>query len=332
MIGVDEAGYGPNLGPFAVGVSLWHLENADPCSSGLRERLAPLFRSADDLDGATDCEGTGAIIDDSKRVYSPKLGLAGLTVPVLSLMRLLDQRPESALDVVEAMRVEPHREIGSHPGYDWSAVPDPVKHHMASIDALEQASRRHFANRGVQLVDLAGTLIFPEEWNSGLVRHETKSRLLSFTTFHVVRKMLERIERQQATRQQPVLISCDKHGGRNCYAALIQAALGDVVDFVRVVSESRERSLYSWRTRSGQPVEMEICMGGESRMQVALASMAAKLARELCMQAWNAYWKNIVPGLQPTAGYPVDAKRFRRDIADAVNKSGIAESAIWRVK
>ena len=42
-------------------------------------------------------------------------------------------------------------------------------------------------------------------------------------------------------------------------------------------------------------------------LNVALASMAAKYLREVCMLQFNRYWAAQVPGLKPTAGYPTDA-------------------------
>ena len=65
---------------------------------------------------------------------------------------------------------------------------------------------------------------------------------------------------------------------------------------------------------------------------VAVASMLAKYLREVCMRQFNRYWAGHVPGLKPTAGYPVDAKRFYADIRPAMAKLGVAEAAVWRVK
>jgi hypothetical protein len=50
------------------------------------------------------------------------------------------------------------------------------------------------------------------------------------------------------------------------------------------------------------------------------------------MRAFNDYWRGLVPGLQPTAGYPQDAKRFRLDIAEMQAKMHIADRLVWRIK
>jgi len=39
--------------------------------------------------------------------------------------------------------------------------------------------------------------------------------------------------------------------------------------------------------------------------------MTAKYLRELSMQAFNAFWRDPRPRSEPTAGYPVDAARWR---------------------
>ena len=64
----------------------------------------------------------------------------------------------------------------------------------------------------------------------------------------------------------------------------------------------------------------------------ALASMAAKYLRELSMHAFNAFWCGHVADLKPTAGYPVDARRFKAAISNTQRKLGIADEVLWRVK
>ena len=65
---------------------------------------------------------------------------------------------------------------------------------------------------------------------------------------------------------------------------------------------------------------------------VALASIVSKTVRELWMDGFNAYWRSRVPGLRPTAGYPVDAQRFRRAIEESASAAGCDPLHWWRVK
>lgn len=75
---------------------------------------------------------------------------------------------------------------------------------------------------------------------------------------------------------------------------------------------------------------VEFSVGGESRTPVAVASMTAKYVRELAMRAFNAHWSGLDPALAATAGYPVDAARWRGQAAAAVRAAGIPWDAIWR--
>ncbi|MCH9058086.1 MAG: hypothetical protein IIB55_05605 [Planctomycetes bacterium] len=53
-------------------------------------------------------------------------------------------------------------------------------------------------------------------------------------------------------------------------------------------------------------------------LPVALASMVAKLVRELTMARFNRYWCRRVPELKPTAGYVLDARRWLAEMDDVV--------------
>ncbi len=76
--------------------------------------------------------------------------------------------------------------------------------------------------------------------------------------------------------------------------------------------------------------EVRFAAGGEAFLPAALASMASKYLRELAMRALNDYWGGHVERLRPTAGYPVDARRFKAQIAERQAQLGIADRVLWR--
>jgi ribonuclease HII len=63
---------------------------------------------------------------------------------------------------------------------------------------------------------------------------------------------------------------------------------------------------------------------------VALASMLSKYLREVMMEQFNRFWREELPDLKPTAGYPGDATRFYREIQPIRDKLGIAHEQLWR--
>ena len=125
--------------------------------------------------------------------------------------------------------------------------------------------------------------------------------------------------------EQSTFVVCDKHGGRNRYDGLLSEAFGDQLVLRR--EEGAERSSY----RLGS---MDVCfqVKGERHFPVALASMVAKYTREVAMEAFNGYWADVCPGVKPTRGYPVDARRFRDDVGGRLDEFGIEESVFWRQK
>ena len=58
--------------------------------------------------------------------------------------------------------------------------------------------------------------------------------------------------------------------------------------------------------------------------------MTAKYLRELAMRAFNEFWCARVPGLRPTAGYPVDARRFKLRSRECNAALGIDDHILWR--
>jgi hypothetical protein len=113
-----------------------------------------------------------------------------------------------------------------------------------------------------------------------------------------------------------VFVVCDKHGGRNRYDELIASHFDD--QFVFRMEEGRERSRY----RMGRT---EFCFRtrAEELLPVALSSMVSKYLREVLMHQFNEFWATHV-------GYPVDARRFRDEIAEAARVLQLSEVQFWR--
>ncbi len=73
------------------------------------------------------------------------------------------------------------------------------------------------------------------------------------------------------------------------------------------------------------------CERAELRsLTTALASCAAKYAREVCMGAFNRYFEDLQPGLRPTAGYTSDGRRWLRDAAGALERAGLPRELLIR--
>src|SRR5262245_60171178 len=86
LIGMDEAGYGPNLGPLVVTVTAWDVPGA-PGDADLWSAFSDVLTAAPD-------RGDERLhVGDSKQVYSPGKGIAALERSVLTALGLAGWAP-----------------------------------------------------------------------------------------------------------------------------------------------------------------------------------------------------------------------------------------------
>lgn len=334
MIGIDEAGYGPNLGPLAVAATVWNVGEA--VVEGPRSGEALAARSVDLLAAPAACvdlyerlssyvcatpEDDRLAIGDSKALYKPGGGLRLLERGVLTALGTVGgDAPARWQDLFAASDVS----LPWYVDYDCTLPIDANAQEIADItDRFTSACV--FA--GVELMDVQTRLVFPRKFNDLTKRYGTKGAALSHISIGLLRKVLTFLPDLRALTSDPCVVTCDKHGGRNRYAALLQHHFPE--HWIDTVQESRAASSYTWGP-SESGVTITFRTRGEEELPAALASMTAKYYRELAMRAFNAFWTREVPGLRPTAGYPADAKRFKTAIAERQRELGIDDRDVWR--
>ncbi len=323
LIGMDEAGYGPNLGPLVVTVTVWEVPGS-PREFDLWAAMAEIASQAPSK------EPLKLQIADSKQVYSPGRGLAALEKSVLSALRMLDKSPRTLAELDGTLSRESRIKDSKcwNDGHQPSAIchrPEWLKHELALPAEIDAALVGDIATKwldccrraGVTLRTIRSEIVQPERFNRLVRECDNKALALSRLSLNLLRSVWNPDD------EQPTLVICDKHGGRNRYDDLLAEVLDDRMIFA--VGESRERSVY----RVGS-TELRFQMKAEANFPVALASLVCKYVRELSMHAFNQFWSKHVPGLKPTAGYPVDAARFRTDIAKAQQRLGITDDVLWR--
>jgi hypothetical protein len=80
-------------------------------------------------------------------------------------------------------------------------------------------------------------------------------------------------------------------------------------------------------------VRILFCEKAESQcLPVAVASMLSKYIREALMVRFNAFWKQHLPDVTPTAGYYQDGSRFLADIHDKRLELGIPDDLLIRAR
>ena len=392
IIGTDEAGYGPNLGPLVVAATAWRVE-ATPANAAvyLETAVAAAQRDTEALwpekirqRGNRRASGrTVPLWADSKHIYRAGAGFCALEQGVLVALSLVNdpdadtfahaghgghaghagpvirspvnqtntvprQWPslEAALgqigpEIADCRTSGVASESGRDPSTtQWALLPTLCLPHQADADACcaRAAGMRMILDAlGVSLVAVACRAIYPAEFNALLCQGLNKSDILSRTTLALAASL------RTKANAEPALIWCDRHGGRKHYSALVAQHFGGTL--VQTLAETPARSAYRVPAQAkadpthakadlnqaqAANLDIEFNVGGESQVPVAVASMTAKYVRELAMHAFNAFWASRSPGLNPTAGYPVDALRWRCDARDAIAQAGVRDKDLWR--
>lgn len=323
LLGTDEAGYGPNLGPLVVAATLWKVNSVD-----FQPTLPDLYELLSDGVCSDPADDARLAVADSKQLYASGDSLELLERGVLAALSQVNRTAATWQSIWSACSPAHACDLPWHKTFD---CPLP---HAAATEHLESGCsllRSTLASAGVELVELRACVVHPADFNDRCDRLSNKASVLSATTLTLVRELLK------SRSDAPAYIVCDKHGGRNRYAALVWEELAadeaeEVAGFpVQTLVESRAESIYRWRS-CGQPREIRFVAKGERFLPAALASMTAKYLRELSMLAFNAFWAERVPNLRPTAGYPGDALRFWNDIEPMVRLARFEERQLWRVR
>lgn len=177
--------------------------------------------------------------------------------------------------------------------------------------------RRALAGSGVRVLGLRGEAVCETTFNELVDAAGTKAAVTETVLVRFLAEVWDRlvVGEAGAAAEDGVRVVCDRQGGRTQYAGMLRRAFPEAE--VVIVGETPEQSAYDVREQAGgggRAMRVSFKVEAEAaHLPVALASMLAKLTRELYMARFNRYWSGRIPELKPTAGYSFDARRWLND-------------------
>lgn len=318
--GIDEAGYGPMLGPLCVAATVFVLDDHDPEAGApdLWEMLSKgVCRSRRD--------GRHRVaIDDSKRLKGAKGAKASplrhLERGVLAFLAAMDpahQVPATDTALIGHLKAE----IAPRPWYD-SVVDLPVGQDADELRIAAGRVGRAMSSAGARCEAIWCRIISAEDLNCGAEKLGTKSAV----NFHAVMQLVDQIRRRWGQAHPRIIV--DRQGGRTHYLRELQLAYPD--SHLHILAESETMSRYRLEGDT-RPMTVSFLQGAEERhLPVALASMTAKYVRELLMLRLNRYFRSFLPELKPTAGYVQDGRRYVREIESVIRSEGLSRGSLIR--
>lgn len=333
--GIDEAGYGPMLGPLSVGASIFVVEDAE---SG--QGAPDLWRHLDDVvcTGARDAKRRIAVAD-SKRLKGSNQAkahpLRHLERGVLSFLSCRRGPEEVASDFGHHPPADDSTlfsKLGAvlpttskTPWYD-STTPLPVAHDADTLAIDAARLDRGLQQASIRLVGLQGTLIDAGEFNRRLAGGTGKAAINLDVAMTLVADV-RRVARSLAPEATPRIV-CDRQGGRAFYREWLQDCFPEAQ--IRILGETDRVSRYHLTDHDGGFV-IGFETGGEDRhLPVALSSMTAKYLRELAMIRLNRFFSQTTPDLRPTAGYVQDGRRFLAEIETVISDGAVDTAELVR--
>src|SRR5688572_19879033 len=184
VLGTDEAGYGPNLGPLCIAASAWELPD-DAAADGLYDRLAAVVCA-----GPTEgCQRLA--IADSKALYKSGQSLELLERGVLTVLACLDRLPKKWRTIWRALDAEALAQIDGAPWHDGFDEDLPL--HSPADDLRTRAIGFLDGCRSaeVKIVELQAAALFPSAFNAAVNECDNKAEVLSLTTLRLALRILE---------------------------------------------------------------------------------------------------------------------------------------------
>ena len=298
LVGIDEAGFGPILGPLVVSSSTFSLPH-DLLKADLWQVLRKsLSKTRKRLAGRL-------LVADSKKAYSKSIGIKHLERTVLAAFQCLGKEPSTLTELASLLC--PHcRERWSD--YPWYA--DISSHHL-QIDNTDKAiSSAVFADdlksNAMELLEMKSCCLDVAYYNKMVENVKNKANVLFTATSRLIKTAYDNFG------DDDLHIVVDRQGGRVHYRKNLQRMFGDMQ--LKILRESTTTSSYEL-VCNDRAMRLHFVVGADGRfLPVSLASMTSKYLRELLVGNINRYFNGFGTDLKPTAGYWKDGLRFIEDI------------------
>jgi ribonuclease HII len=298
LVGIDEAGFGPILGPLVASSCSFSVPN-DLLKSDLWEVLRrSISVTRKHISGRL-------LITDSKKAYSKSIGIGHLERTVLTILKCLGKEPETLSEIIEVLCPSSLERLNEYPWHKNMRTFALSKNLADRAIAAAAFSSDLIAN-GMSLLDIRSCCLDVAHYNAMVEAVKNKAIVL----FTAISQLIKNAYDNCAEDELQIIV--DHQGGRVRYRPSLQKMFPEME--MKILKESPLLSSYELHERE-KMMRLHFVVGADRKyMPVSLASMVSKYLRELLVGNMNQYFAAFDSGLKPTAGYWKDGLRFINDL------------------
>ena len=298
LVGIDEAGFGPILGPLVISSSTFSLPN--------HLLISDLWQVLEKSVGDKRRRLAGRLlIVDSKKAYSKKQGIRHLERTVLAALKCLGREPNELAELIGLLCPGCLERLSGYPWYE-DAASCCLSADIADKEIASTVLADDLASNGMELLELQSCCLDVAYYNRMVASVKNKANVLFKATSQLIKRAYDNFAGDD------LQIIVDRQGGRVRYRKNLQRMFPEME--LRILRESPSTSSYELQA-DGKAMRVHFVVGADKRyLPVSLASMVSKYLRELLVANINRYFTGFGADLRPTAGYWKDGLRFIEDI------------------
>ena len=231
IAGIDEAGYGPKIGPLVMTAVVMEL----PAGCGHETDIWHLLKEA--ISDTIQKRGKRIVVNDSKKTFSQKSGLRILEETVLSFIWSIRGRVTRFSDLLRLLSNHDEDVFDKYPWYKGKDINLPVASNVSSLLQFADSIKKSIRQQNVNFHEFKSIFLCVHEINREIQCDRNKALLLFNNSLQHLKEIFHCFGEQEPR----VLI--DKHGGRNYYHQLLTK--GFTGYSVNTISEGRCESTYT---------------------------------------------------------------------------------------
>jgi ribonuclease HII len=300
IVGIDEAGFGPILGPLVVSASAFSLPQ-----QFLKKDFWQILRKSV---GSRPRHLAGRVlIADSKKAFSKSLGIKYLQRTVLACLKCLGEEPATLTQLLSLVSADCLQRLSSYPWHK-DAGEQQISANKTDVAIAASVLQDDLAANELKLLELKSCCLDVAYYNKMVSAVRNKASVLFTAACTLINSAFDSF----AADGLHLHIIIDRQGGRVRYRRVLQRMFPDMQ--LKILKETPAASSYEL-LRDGKQMRLHFAVGADDRfLPVALASMLSKFLRQLLIENINRYFTGFHTELKPTAGYWKDGLRFIEDL------------------